>query len=67
MFTCKRDGGFVYEEEIYYEDSAKIMQLGCFSCGHKVYVGYSEWEKFKLKIERNIHKIRMARHERRNP
>lgn len=66
MFTCRKDEGFVYEEEIYYEEGIKLMQLGCFSCGHKVYVEYKQWEDFKKKIDKNLYEIRMSRRAGRN-
>ena len=41
----------MYEEEVFYEaDSIKKIQLGCYSCPHKVYVEYSKWIKFKKQL-----------------
>jgi len=51
MLRCKRCSGFMYEEEVFYEaDSIKKIQLGCYSCPHKVYVEYSKWIKFKKQL-----------------
>lgn len=51
MFRCRRCGGFVYEEEVFYEaDGIKKMQLGCYQCPNKVYVEYYKWIKFKAQL-----------------
>lgn len=52
MFKCKKCGGFVYEEEVFFEaDNTKKIQLGCYSCPHKVYVEYQKWLSFKNRLE----------------
>lgn len=53
MLKCKNCGGFVYEEETYYDDNyARIIQIGCYQCSHKAYVESKKWEDFKSKIEK---------------
>lgn len=53
QLNCKRCGGFIYEEEIYYDqDNVKNMQLGCYGCSHKSYIEYTKWKQFKNKLAR---------------
>lgn len=56
MIKCKRCSGFIYEEEVFWEDDgAKKIQLGCYTCPHKVYVDYKQWQDFKAKLKRAVH------------
>jgi ribosomal protein L33 len=51
MLRCKNCGGFIYEEEVFYDDNGKKMiQLGCYQCSHKVYVASKKWNEFKDKL-----------------
>ena len=53
QLTCRKCGGFVHEEEIYYDqDGIKNMQLGCYICSHKAYIEYKKWQEFKNKLEK---------------
>lgn len=57
MFKCKNCGGFVYEEEIYYDDNdKKIVQLGCYQCSHKAYIESRKWNIFKNQISKALKK-----------
>jgi hypothetical protein len=57
MLKCKNCAGFVYEEEVYYDENDKrIVQIGCYKCSHKTYVESSKWEKFKADLEKAIKK-----------
>lgn len=48
QLICKRCGGFLYEEEIFYDQNdEKIMQIGCYICSHKGYTELKNWKKFK--------------------
>ena len=51
MLKCKNCSGFVYEEEIFYDDNDKrIVQLGCYQCAHKAYIESRKWNEFKDKL-----------------
>jgi hypothetical protein len=51
QLKCKRCGGFIYEEEDFYdENDTRIMQLGCYICSHKGYIKYKKWEVFKQRL-----------------
>lgn len=57
MLKCKKCGGFLYEEEVYYdEDDNKIVQIGCYQCSHKAYIKAKDWAFFKKKINDAIKK-----------
>ena len=57
MLKCKNCGGFISEEEVFYDDNdKKIMQLGCYSCYHKAYIEYKEWTSFKKKLSKAVKK-----------
>lgn len=48
---CKRCGGFLYEEETFYDQNDVCnMQIGCYICSHKAYIPVREWDKFKAKL-----------------
>lgn len=58
---CKYCGGFVYEEEIFYEvdeDNSdrmtKIMQIDCMHCSRKRYIKYKDWLAFKEGLSKAI-------------
>ena len=51
--TCKKCGGFMYEEEVYYDQNGiKTMQVGCYGCAHKGYIEYKKWLEFKNKLSK---------------
>ncbi len=48
---CKRCGGTLYEEEVFYDDNdMKFQQMGCYACPEKVVIDYGKWIKFKKKL-----------------
>lgn len=57
MFKCRNCGGFVYEEEVYWDDhNVKMQQLGCYQCSDKVYVTYEKWTAFKKRLLQSLGK-----------
>ena len=57
MLKCKKCGGFLHEEEVYYdEDNNKIVQIGCYQCSHKAYIKAKEWAVFKKKLDAAVKK-----------
>lgn len=57
MLKCKNCGGFVYEEEFYYDQNdTRIVQIGCYQCSHKTYIEAVKWDKFKSQLAKAIKK-----------
>jgi len=53
MFRCKNCGGFLYEEEFFFDEENKhIVQLGCYQCSQKIYIESRKWESFKKKVKK---------------
>lgn len=51
QMKCKRCGGFLYEEETFYDQNDVCnMQIGCYICSHKAYLPMKEWNLFKTKL-----------------
>ncbi len=54
---CKRCGGRVIEDEIYYENGKAYQDLECLLCSEHFYLTLVEWSRQKQKME-NILKVR---------
>jgi hypothetical protein len=48
---CKRCGGRVIEDEIYYESGKAYQDLECLLCSEHFYLTLTEWSKQKNKME----------------
>jgi hypothetical protein len=55
MFFCKRCGGTLYEETVFWDENKhKFMQIGCYLCSDKVYAPFKEWVAFKNKVAKAL-------------
>lgn len=51
MLWCKNCSGKLYEEEIYWEDRKKFVQIGCHLCAKKLYIPWLQWVDFIERFE----------------
>ena len=46
VLICPHCSGRMYEEETYFEQGEKKIELGCYQCPKKMYVNYRKYMNF---------------------
>jgi DNA-directed RNA polymerase subunit M/transcription elongation factor TFIIS len=52
VIRCSRCGSMMYEDECWHDEhNVKMQDLACFHCPKRIDIKYTEWLKFKKKLE----------------